>query len=44
MALWPLVIVAGSIWMLRPAKSLLIALQFKNKAEGTGQLDRDDPR
>ena len=42
MALWPAVIVAGSIWMLRPAKSLLIALQFQNKAEDTGQLDRDD--
>ena len=41
MAIWPVVIIAGSIWMLRPAKSLLIALQFKNKAEDTGQLDRD---
>ncbi|MBK1696720.1 DUF983 domain-containing protein [Rhodovibrio salinarum] len=42
MAIWPAVIIAGSIWMLRPAKALLIALQFKNKAEDTGQLDRDD--
>ena len=42
MALWPAVIVAGSIWMLRPAKSLLIALQFKNKAEDTGQLESDE--
>ena len=43
MALWPAVILAGSIWMLRPAKALLIALQFKNKAEDTGQLDDDAP-
>jgi uncharacterized protein (DUF983 family) len=44
MAIWPVVIVAGSIWMLRPAKALLIALQFKNKAEDTGRLDREtDP-
>ncbi|MDZ7713624.1 MAG: DUF983 domain-containing protein [Rhodovibrio sp.] len=43
MALWPAVIVAGSIGMLRPAKALLIALQFQNKAEDTGQLERDDP-
>jgi uncharacterized protein (DUF983 family) len=43
MALWPVVIIAGSIWMLRPAKALLIALQFKNKAEDTGQLDGDAP-
>jgi uncharacterized protein (DUF983 family) len=42
MALWPVVIVAGSIWMLRPAKALLIALQFRNKAEDTGTLERDD--
>ena len=41
MAIWPVVIIAGSIWMLRPAKSLLIALQFKNKAEDTGRLERD---
>ncbi len=43
MALWPAAIVAGSIAMLRPAKALLIALQFKNKAEDTGQLERDAP-
>jgi uncharacterized protein (DUF983 family) len=43
MALWPVVIIAGSIWMLRPAKALLIALQFRNKAEDTGQLHREEP-
>ncbi|MBK1669965.1 hypothetical protein CKO28_18175 [Rhodovibrio sodomensis] len=42
MAIWPVVIVAGSIWMLRPAKAMLIALQFKNKAEDTGHLERDE--
>jgi uncharacterized protein (DUF983 family) len=41
MAIWPVVIVAGAIAMLRPAKALLIALQFRNKAEDTGTLDRD---
>jgi uncharacterized protein (DUF983 family) len=41
MAIWPVVIVAGAIAMLRPAKALLVALQFRNKAEDTGTLDRD---
>lgn len=41
MAIWPVVIVVGSVLMLRPAKALLIALQFKHKAEDTGTLDRD---
>lgn len=42
--IWPIVIVAGAVGMLRPAKALLIALQFKHKAEDTGGLHgpRDD--
>jgi uncharacterized protein (DUF983 family) len=43
LAIWPVVIIAGAIAMLRPAKALLIALQFKNKAEDTGSLDHDEP-
>ena len=41
LAIWPIVIIAGAIAMLRPAKALMIALQFKHKAEDTGTLDRD---
>jgi uncharacterized protein (DUF983 family) len=39
--LWSLVIVAGSVGLLRPAKALLIALQFKHKAADTGLGDAD---
>lgn len=44
LAIWPVVIIAGAVAMLRPAKALLIALQFKNKAEDTGSLDHDEPQ
>jgi uncharacterized protein (DUF983 family) len=39
---WPVVIFGGSIGLLRPAKALLIALQFKHKAADTG-LHHADP-
>lgn len=44
MAIWPIVIVVGAIALLRPAKALLIALQFRNKAGDTGGIDYDEPR
>jgi uncharacterized protein (DUF983 family) len=40
LAVWSVVILGGSIGLLRPAKALLIALQFRNKAEDTGTLER----
>jgi uncharacterized protein (DUF983 family) len=40
--IWPVVIFGGAIALLRPAKALLIALQFKHKAADTG-LRRADP-
>ena len=40
--IWPVVIVGGAVALLRPAKALLIALQFKHKAADTG-LHRADP-
>lgn len=42
-AIWPLVIIAGAVGLLRPAKALLIALQFKHKAADTGLREADDP-
>lgn len=42
-ALWPGVILAGAVAMLRPAKALLIALQFRTKAEDPGAPDHDAP-
>ena len=41
MLLWPPVILGGTVAMLRPAKALLIALQFKHKASDSGS--RADP-
>ena len=41
--IWPLVIIAGAVGLLRPAKALLIALQFKHKAADTGLREADDP-
>jgi uncharacterized protein (DUF983 family) len=40
-ALWPLVILAGSIALLRPLKALLIALQFKHRASDSGSQHYD---
>lgn len=42
MTLWPLVVFALTILMLRPAKALLIALQFKNRASDSGRVRYDD--
>ncbi|MEO1192602.1 MAG: DUF983 domain-containing protein [Pseudomonadota bacterium] len=41
MVIWPVVILGLSLSLLRPAKALLIALQFKNRASDTGHLDYD---
>lgn len=39
---WGVFILAGAIALLRPAKALLIASQFKNKASDSGTLDYDN--
>jgi uncharacterized protein (DUF983 family) len=41
--IWPGVILGGSVALLRPAKALLIALQFKHKAADTGLRAADAP-
>lgn len=41
LALWPIVVLAGAIAMLRPLKGLMIALQYKNKASEGGMIDYD---
>lgn len=41
MVIWPPVIVGGALAMLRPAKGLLIALQFRHKASDSGTVDYD---
>ncbi len=38
---WPVVILGGSLALLRPMKGLLIALQYRNKASDSGVLDYD---
>jgi len=38
-AVWPVVIVAGAIALLRPAKALLIALQYRYNAREAGHHD-----
>jgi uncharacterized protein (DUF983 family) len=40
-AIWPLVIVAGALALLRPMKAAMIALQFKHKASEGGRVDYD---
>jgi uncharacterized protein (DUF983 family) len=32
MVLWPVVIIGLSLWLLRPAKAIMVALQFKHRA------------
>lgn len=39
--LWPIVILALALGLLRPMKGLLIALQFRNKASEGGSIDYD---
>ena len=39
--LWPPVIVGGALWLLRPMKGVMIALQFHNKASDSGTVDYD---
>lgn len=41
MAIWPVVIVAGALALLRPMKAVMIALQFKHKASEGGRVDYD---
>ncbi|TQV83466.1 DUF983 domain-containing protein [Denitrobaculum tricleocarpae] len=41
MAIWPAVILGGSVGLLRPLKGLMIALQFKHKASDSGSVDYD---
>ena len=31
MVLWPVVIIGLSLWLLRPAKAIMVALQFKHR-------------
>jgi uncharacterized protein (DUF983 family) len=42
MAIWPPLILGGSLALLRPLKGLLIALQFHHKASDAGSVDYDD--
>ena len=41
-AIWPVVILAGSLALLRPMKGLLIALQFRHRASDSGRVDYDE--
>lgn len=41
MTIWPVVILGGSLGLLRPLKGLMIALQFKHKASDSGSVDYD---
>ena len=41
MVIWPPVILAGALLMLRPFKGVLIALQYKHKASEGGTVDYD---
>jgi len=41
LVLWPPVILAGALAMLRPAKGLLIALQYHHRASDSGTEDYD---
>ena len=42
--LWPLVILILSLLLLRPAKGVLIALQYKNEASDSGTVSYSDER
>lgn len=39
--IWPVVIVGGALALLRPAKGILIALQFRHRASDSGSVDYD---
>ena len=41
MALWPIVILALALGMLRPAKAYMVALQFRHRASESGRVDYD---
>lgn len=41
MTLWPAVILGMSLGLLRPAKALLIALQYRHRASDSGKVDYD---
>lgn len=43
LAIWPIVIVAGALAMLRSMKGVLIALQYRHKASDSGTVDYDEP-
>jgi uncharacterized protein (DUF983 family) len=42
LTVWPAVVLLLTIGLLRPAKSLLIALQFRNRASDSGLVRYDD--
>lgn len=41
MAIWPAVILGGALGLLRPAKGLLIVLQYRQKASESGTVSYD---
>ncbi len=41
MVVWPIFIIALSLALLRPAKALLIALQFRHRASDSGTVKYD---
>ncbi len=41
MVLWPIVIIGLSLALLRPAKALLIALQYRHRASDSGTVKYD---
>ncbi|MFQ5468321.1 MAG: DUF983 domain-containing protein [Kiloniellaceae bacterium] len=41
MAIWPVVILGGSIGLLRPMKATMIALQYRHKASDSGTVKYD---
>jgi len=42
LVIWPPVIVGGALALLRPAKGILIALQFRHRASESGSVDYDE--
>jgi uncharacterized protein (DUF983 family) len=40
--IWSIVIVGGSLALLRPMKGVMIALQYRNRASDSGTVDYDD--
>ncbi len=41
MVLWPPIILGGALWLLRPMKGVMVALQYKHKASDSGTVDYD---